>query len=218
MAETGILSLLHVQAVVSVLLAVTLAVPQYSSSSSNQYASSGSSSGSYEVSRDQWAALNPYRQDSSAYPGEDFAEIQKQWMRFLEYLPWLKVFCVIFYEWALKYSYNVWLNNHRARRAILVTQGRTDCRAEMVLPDRRALKESPAFRLDPGLKDRQEGPEKTVPQVHIRLRHSLYFLLLLLQHQNPNNVQSIGSATKLLFSIQQPIYGWLKTIKMGRQA
>lgn len=46
------------------------------------------------VTAEQWASLNPYGSNSAAYPAEErpqIEEIQRQWARFLEYLPWLKV-------------------------------------------------------------------------------------------------------------------------------
>ena len=45
------------------------------------------------ISREDWASLNPYGSDPSAYPAEERAHIeriQEQWERFFDFLPWLK--------------------------------------------------------------------------------------------------------------------------------
>ena len=47
------------------------------------------------VTAEQWASLNPYGSNSGAYPaGEQsqIEEIQRQWAKFLPYLPWLRVY------------------------------------------------------------------------------------------------------------------------------
>jgi len=67
---------------------VASAVPQYNRRPSEKKPS-------YDVSPEEWAALNPYGQGSSNYSPEEkpqIEELQRQWARFLEYLPWLKVF------------------------------------------------------------------------------------------------------------------------------
>ena len=46
-------------------------------------------SGLPPISRQQWASLNPYGSDVSAYPKEEqakIAELQRQWDKFLPYL------------------------------------------------------------------------------------------------------------------------------------
>ena len=50
--------------------------------------------GAPAVTPEQWASLSPYGSDINAYPAEErprIEEIQRQWMSFLEYLPWLTV-------------------------------------------------------------------------------------------------------------------------------
>lgn len=47
-----------------------------------------------QVTPEEWAALSPYGTNINAYPAEErprIEEIQRQWMSFLEYLPWLSV-------------------------------------------------------------------------------------------------------------------------------
>lgn len=74
------------QAVLSVLVAAAVAAPQYGGAPTRQQAAPA-------ITKEQWASLNPYG-SASSYPAEEKAtieEIQRQWERFLEYLPWLKV-------------------------------------------------------------------------------------------------------------------------------
>lgn len=60
-----------------------------------------STQSSYDVSPEQWASLNPFGSDANSYPPADreqMEELQKQWAKFLEYLPWLKVWMKIYHE------------------------------------------------------------------------------------------------------------------------
>ena len=44
------------------------------------------------ITKEQWASLNPYGSPDS-YPSEEYStikDLEKQWARFYEYLPWLR--------------------------------------------------------------------------------------------------------------------------------
>lgn len=100
------------QVLFSIMVATAVAKPQYGAQSSaqgfisapqQQWADVGHQqqlaiapphSSNHQISPEEWASLSPYGTNINAYPAEErprIEEIQRQWMSFLEYLPWLKV-------------------------------------------------------------------------------------------------------------------------------